>query len=112
MKLHSLEMAEVGLELGSPWAWGPPPAPYLAPWLPGCPLAGLPPGRYEWERPMERSELMDDRAAAGWPETWVIRTPVFYDFSGRGERAHDFSKEVNAKTESLPAETGAVGTFS
>ena len=32
--------------------------------------------------------------------------PVFYDFSGRDQRARNFSREVNAKTESLPAETG------
>lgn len=49
---------------------------FLASWLPGCALAGLAPGRYEWEQPMERSELMDHRAAAGWPKPWVIRAYI------------------------------------
>lgn len=60
----------------------------------------------------ERSEVMNQGAARGWPEPWVMRTPVFYDFSRRDQRARGFSKEVNAKTEPLSAETGAVGIFS
>lgn len=48
---------------------------------------------------------MDLRAITGLTRALVVRMPGFCDSSGRDERACDFSKEVNADTESLPAET-------
>lgn len=80
---------------------GPRPALLLAFWLPDCPPAGLLPGTCEGEGHANKSW-----SCSGLAEPGIIRTPVFYDFRGRDQRARDSCKEVNAKAASLPAETG------
>lgn len=39
-------------------------------------------------------------------EPWIRRPSVFYRSCGRGQRAQVFSKEVNARLNSLSEETG------